>query len=127
MIPKKAIQTIIFCIAQALVIFGIAIYFQGEHLKMVLPMATAILFSGISVFISLTFKGRKSDRECDERESIIREKAMKFCFYFMSFVLLAFWSYDVSFNGTFITASTLLLYLFLGSFFLAYAINKLRY
>lgn len=127
MIPKKAIQTIIYCISQALVIYGTAIYFHGEHLKMVLPMASAIFFSGITVFLSLTLKGRKSDQQCDERESLIKEKAMKFCFYFMSFAFLAFWSYDVSLKGTFITASTLLLYLFWGSYFLAYVVNKLRY
>lgn len=127
MIPKKAIQTLVYCLTQALVVFGTAAYFQGQYFKKVLPMGSAILFSGITVFISLIVKGRKSDQECDERESLIHDKAMKFCFYFMSFVFLAYWTYDVCLKGTFVTASTLLLYLFWGSFFLAYAINKFRY
>jgi len=37
MIPKKAKQTLAYCIAQSIVVFGTAAYFHGEYFKKVLP------------------------------------------------------------------------------------------
>ena len=126
-IPKKAIYTLAYCITQALVVILTAVYFQGVHFNKVLPLSIALLMSGITIFFAILAKGRKYDHECDERELLITDKAMKFCFYFLSFVLLAYWAYDVSLKGTFLSTSTLILYLFWGSFIGAYGINKLRY
>lgn len=127
MIPKKAKETLTFSIANTVAIFGTALYFQGEYMNKILPLGIALLFSGVTAFLSLLVKGRKADVECDERENVIQEKTMKFCFFFMSLVLVAYWSYDVSLKGTLTTASTLLLCLFWGTYLAAYVVNRLRY
>lgn len=127
MIPKKALQTMIYCITMGAAVLLTAKLSEGLYFKKVLPLGLAIIFSGITSSLALCRKGRAADQECDEREQLISRNAMKFTFYVMSFVLTCSWSYTVATTGTLATGTIYMLYAFWGSFLLAYVYNKFCY
>jgi hypothetical protein len=127
MIPKKAAQTLAFTISLGVLTLLVAKFSNGLHFNKVLPMASALIFAGIAAALSLVQKGKQVDQDCDEREMYIAEKSMKFTFYITAYAIFAVWAFKVAKTGTFLNETTILLYIFLGSYLLAYGINKLRH
>lgn len=127
MTSKLSKQAILYCAALGAVILIAAVLSHGQYITRIIPVATGMFIAGPCVAFSYNKKGKVPESECDEREMIIVEKAMKTTFFFMSFVLFAFWAYDVSQTGVILGFSSLLLILLWGSFIAAYVFYKKRY
>ena len=127
MVPKKAIQTVLYSFSVGIVAYASAIFSNGLYIKKVIPLSMAIIFAGLTSALSILQKGKKIDQECDEREKHISLQAMKFTFFAMSFVITAIWAYEVAILGTYQTSITIVLYAFWGSYLLAYGVNKFKF
>ncbi|MHB1420947.1 MAG: hypothetical protein ACYCX4_15430 [Bacillota bacterium] len=123
---KTALQTSAYTFALGVTVILVGILSQGQYFRKVIPMASAIIFAGLASSLALVMKGQKADQECDERVNRIQEKSMKFAFFSMSVVLVAFWSYNVAITGKFTNEMTYLLYALFGSFYIAYLFYKFR-
>lgn len=127
MTSKLSKQAIFYCIALGAAILIAGVLSRGQYIMRVIPVATGMIIAGPCVAFSYNRKGKIPERECDEREMIIIEKAMKMTFFFMSFVLFAYWAYDVSQTGMILSFSSLLLILLWTSFIAAYVFCKKQY
>lgn len=127
MITKRSKQTIIYTFTLGISIIFAAILSGGHHIGMLIPAGTGLIISGPVMVFSYKKNKKEEDRECDEREKIITQKAMEASFYSMTIVMSSYWSYDVTLAGTLLRFSTLLLFLLWGSFITAYIIYKYNY
>lgn len=124
---KISIKTIIFGIALGALILAVAALSGGNNMDIVIPVAIGMFIAGPIIALSYNKKGKIPDSECDERETVITEKAMKATFYLMTFVLFGYWAYDISRTGQILSFSTLFLFLFFGSFIVMYFVYKKKY
>ncbi|NJD02416.1 MAG: hypothetical protein FIA99_07440 [Ruminiclostridium sp.] len=127
MTSKLSKQAILYCTALGAVILIAAVLSRGQYIMRIIPVATGMFIAGPGVALSYNKKGKIPESECDEREMIIVEKAMKVTFFFMSFVLFGYWSYDTSQTGMILSFPSLLLILLWSSFIAAYAFYKKRH
>ena len=127
MTSKLSKKAVLYCAALGAVILIAAVLSRGQYITRIVPVATGMFIAGPCVALAYNKKGEVPESECDEREMIITEKAMKTTFFFMTFVLFAYWAYDVSRTGMILSFSSLLLILLWGSFIAAYVFYKKRY
>ena len=123
---KMSMLTIIYCLALGITIIASASISGGPYLASVMPVGTGMILVGPAMVLLYRNNAKKFERDCDEREGQITDKSMKFTFYFMTFVLSAYWAYDTTGAGTLLRVSSLIYCLLWGSFLGAYIVNKTR-
>ena len=126
MISKKALQTIGYTLVLGASVFAVALFSPGVYARRLIAPGILIVLGGLPAALGLAIKGKKVDRECDEREGHISSKSMAFTFYVMSLVLLINWATDFANTGRLSFVPLLILVLFWGSFGLAYLFYKIR-
>jgi hypothetical protein len=127
MTSKTSVQTIIFGVVLGLTIIAAAVISMGKYMWLVIPIGTGTFVSGPISIIAFRGKSKNIDRECDERDTLITDNAMKTTFYFMVFILSAYWAYDFAKSGTLLRFSFLITCLFWTSFIVSYCVNRHKY
>jgi hypothetical protein len=124
---KFSILAIAYCLGLGITVIAAAALSGGRFMTAIIPVGAGMMAAGPATALVYTRSAKRLERDCDEREMQVTEKSMKFTFYFMTFILSAYWAYDVAGAGTLLRLSSLIVCLLWGGFLGAYIVNKVRF
>jgi hypothetical protein len=123
---KSALKTLLFVAVMGVPTIAIGLLSPGPFARRVLEGGIVLLVLGGAAAANEARRGRKADRESDERAEYILGKSTRFTFFTMAVAIQVYWSYYFSLTGNAGDTSFVLVEVFWFSFVAALAYNYVR-
>lgn len=123
---KVALRTLLQVAALGIPTIAVGLLSHGPYASRVLEGGIVLLVIGGAGAGYTALRGKKADRENDEREGLILARSMKFTFLVTALAIQVYWSYNFTLTGNSGDTAFILMEIFWFSFIAAYIYNRVR-